>query len=435
MKKKILELLQNCPDFISGQELSERFGVSRTAVWKVIRQLEAEGYVIQAVRNKGYRLTAQPDLLTEETIQNQIHTEWAGQQLVVFSETDSTNDQAKKLAEEGAGQGLLVVSDSQTAGKGRRGRSWESRMGEGIFMTLLLKPDIAPGNASMLTLVMALAVRAGIRQVTGIDTQIKWPNDIVCDGKKVCGILTEMSAQIDYINYIVVGVGINVSNEVFPEEVASTATSLYLLTGVTCSRAKLISEIMAQFEIYYAQYLQTQDLSGLMNEYNSHLVNRGRSVRVLNPKREYTGVAHGINQAGELLVQTEDGIMHVSSGEVSVRGVYGIPLDMNQEEVVLCGSSAYTKKYYLNPDFQKIPQGIQDELKLMCVLYTEDVGGTLTLKFDEDGDLVFETAADEGDLLYDEIGSVLKMKQLQNTKQELLESLEMYYKVMHQLDA
>ena len=109
--------------------------------------------------------------------------------------------------------------------------------------------------------------------------------------------------------------------------------------------------------------------------------------------------------------------------------------NMYQENVVLCGSSAYTKKYYLNPDFQKIPQGIQDELKLMCVLYTEDVGGTLTLKFDEDGDLVFETAADEGDLLYDEIGSVLKMKQLQNTKQELLESLEMYYKVMHQLDA
>ena len=139
----------------------------------------------------------------------------------------------------------------------------------------------------------------------------------------MCPCSLVMSAQIDYINYIVVGVGINVSNEVFPEEVASTATSLYLLTGVTCSRAKLISEIMAQFEIYYAQYLQTQDLSGLMNEYNSHLVNRGRSVRVLNPKREYTGVAQGINQAGELLVQTEDGIMHVSSGEVSVRGVYG----------------------------------------------------------------------------------------------------------------
>lgn len=323
MKKKILELLQNCPDFISGQEISEHFGVSRTAVWKAIRQLEAEGYVIEAVRNKGYRMMAQPDLLTKEMIENQIHTKWAGQQLVVFEKTDSTNDQAKKMAEEGAGQGLLVVSDCQTAGKGRRGRSWDSKAGEGIFMTLLLKPDIAPGNASMLTLVMALAVRAGIAKVTGIDTQIKWPNDIVCDGKKVCGILTEMSAQIDYINYIVIGTGINVSNKTFPEEVAPTATSLYLITGVPSSRAKLIAEIMAEFETYYAQYLQTQDLSGLVNEYNSHLVNRGRSVRVLDPRNEYTGVAQGINQAGELLVQTEDGIRHVSSGEVSVRGVYG----------------------------------------------------------------------------------------------------------------
>ena len=323
MRKKILELLQNCPDFISGQEISEKFGVSRTAVWKAIRQLEAEGYVIEAVRNKGYRMKAQPDLLTREMIQNELNTEWAGQQLVVFEETDSTNDQAKKLAEAGSEQGLLVVSDCQTAGKGRRGRSWESKSGEGIFMTLLLKPDIAPGNASMLTLVMALAVRAGIAQVTGVDTQIKWPNDIVCDGRKVCGILTEMSAQIDYINYIVVGVGINVSNETFPEPVAQTATSLYQLTGVRCHRAKLIAEIMKQFEQYYAQYMQTQDLSGLMNEYNNHLVNRGRSVRVLDPRQEYTGVAQGINQAGELLVQTEDGMRHVSSGEVSVRGVYG----------------------------------------------------------------------------------------------------------------
>ena len=297
MKKKILELLQNCQDFISGQEISEKFGVSRTAVWKAIRQLEAEGYVIEAVRNKGYRLKEEPDLLTEEQLQKYLETDWAGQHLVVFDETDSTNNQAKRLAEEGAEHG--------------------------IFMTLLLKPDIQPGNASMLTLVMALAVRAGIEDVVGIDTQIKWPNDIVCDGKKVCGILTEMSAQIDYINYIVIGVGINVSNEIFPEEVAATATSLYLLTGVRISRAKLAAKIMAEFEKYYALYLKTQDLSGLMNEYNSHLINRGRSVRVLDPRQEYTGVAQGINQSGELLVQTEDGTAHVSSGEVSVRGVYG----------------------------------------------------------------------------------------------------------------
>ena len=294
MKKKILELLQNCQDFISGQEISEKFGVSRTAVWKAIRQLEAEGYVIEA---------EEPDLLTEEQLQKYLETDWAGQHLVVFDETDSTNNQAKRLAEEGAEHGLLVLSDCQTSGKGRRGRSWDSKAGEGIFMTLLLKPDIQPGNASMLTLVMALAVRAGIEDVVGIDTQIKWPND--------------------YINYIVIGVGINVSNEIFPEEVAATATSLYLLTGVRISRAKLAAKIMAEFEKYYALYLKTQDLSGLMNEYNSHLINRGRSVRVLDPRQEYTGVAQGISQSGELLVQTEDGTAHVSSGEVSVRGVYG----------------------------------------------------------------------------------------------------------------
>ena len=323
MKKKILELLQNCPDFISGQELSERFGVSRTAVWKVIRQLEAEGYVIQAVRNKGYRLTAQPDLLTEETIQNQIHTEWAGQQLVVFSETDSTNDQAKKLAEEGAVQGLLVVSDSQTAGRGRRGRSWESRVGEGIFMTLLLKPDIAPGNASMLTLVMALAVRAGIRQVTGIDTQIKWPNDIVMNGKKVCGILTEMSAQLDYINHVVIGIGINVQNESFPKEIEQVATSILMETGQHVNRAELIEAVLEQFERYYEIFLETEDLSGLVKEYNAHLINMQKQVRVLDPKEPYEAKAMGITPHGELIVDTWEGRKLVSSGEVSVRGVYG----------------------------------------------------------------------------------------------------------------
>ena len=315
MKKKILELLQNCPDFISGQELSERFGVSRTAVWKVIRQLEAEGYVIQP---------AQPDLLTEETIQNQIHTEWAGQQLVVFSETDSTNDQAKKLAEEGAGQGLLVVSDSQTAGKGRRGRSWESRVGEGIFMTLLLKPDIAPGNASMLTLVMALAVRAGIRQVTGIDTQIKWPNDVVLNGKKLVGILTEMSAQMNFIEYLVTGIGINANLREFPEELEDKATSLQKEIGHKVNRSALIAECMEKIEENYEIFVKTQDLSGLMAAYQEALVNQDQQVRVLEPGHEYTGVARGINAMGELLVEKEDGtITEVYAGEVSVRGLYG----------------------------------------------------------------------------------------------------------------
>lgn len=323
MKEKILDLLKKSDGFLSGQEISEKFGVSRTAIWKAIRQLEEEGYVIEAVRNKGYRLKSEPDLVTEEKIRQHLHTIWAGKQLLVMDVVDSTNNVAKLRAEEGAGHGLLVVGGEQTAGKGRRGRAWESKKGEGIFMTLLLKPDIEPANASMLTLVMALAVRSALEKTGNLQTQIKWPNDIICGGKKVCGILTEMSAQMDYINHIVIGVGINVHNEIFPDEVAPVATSVYQQTGEHISRAELIAEVMSQFEIYYDRYLATQDLQNLADEYNQYLVNRDRKVQVLDPKRTYTGTAVGINTAGELLVQTEDGISHVSSGEVSVRGVYG----------------------------------------------------------------------------------------------------------------
>lgn len=323
MKEKILGLLKDSTGFVSGQEISEKFGVSRTAVWKAIRQLEDEGYVIEAVRNKGYRLLSEPDLLSESRIRQYLHTSWAGSSLLVQDVVDSTNNLAKLRAEEGAEHGLLVVGEQQTAGKGRRGRSWESRKGEGIFMTLLLKPDIEPGNASMLTLVMALAVRSALETVGKLQAQIKWPNDIVCDGKKVCGILTEMSAQMDYINHIVIGVGINIHNEAFPDEMAHMATSVYLQTGEHINRAELIAEVMRCFEHYYECYIETQDLRNLRDEYNLYLVNRQRQVEVLDPKQSYIGTAIGINTAGELEVQTENGISHVASGEVSVRGVYG----------------------------------------------------------------------------------------------------------------
>ena len=323
MKSEILRLLKESDTYISGQQLCEQFQVSRTAIWKVIDQLKKEGYEIEAVRNKGYRLIDSPDVMSKAEIESLVDTKWAGKNVVYYDEIDSTNNRAKEAGDNGAAHGTLFVADMQVAGKGRRGRVWKSPSGSSIYMTILLYPDIPPVKAPQLTLLMAIAVAEGIQEVTGLETKIKWPNDIVVNGRKICGILTEMSAQIDYINYIVVGVGINVSNESFPEEVAATATSLYLLTGVRISRAKLAAKIMAEFEKYYAIYLETQDLSGVMNEYNCHLVNRGRSVRVLDPRKEYTGVAQGINQNGELLVQTEDGTAHVSSGEVSVRGVYG----------------------------------------------------------------------------------------------------------------
>ena len=323
MKAEILKMLRETDGYVSGQELCNKVGVSRTAVWKAINQLKENGYEIEAVQNKGYHLLSAPDIMDKTELESIHATEWAGCEIYYFDSIDSTNTKAKELAEEGHPSGTLVVADRQTAGKGRRGRSWESPTGIGIFMTLMLKPEINPNNASMLTLVAAMATTRAIRRVTGVPAMIKWPNDIVMNGKKVCGILTEMSAQFDYINHIVIGIGINVHNEDFPEEIAKTASSLYLESGQHIHRASLIEAFLEEFEDVYAEYLKTEDMEGLQKEYDAMLVNRGRQVRVLDPKEPFEGKAMGITKKGELIVDTWESRKLVSSGEVSVRGIYG----------------------------------------------------------------------------------------------------------------
>lgn len=324
MKEEILRLLRSADGYISGQELCNRFGVSRTAVWKAINQLKEAGYEIEAQQNKGYRLMAAPDLMTEAEIKSLMHTEWVAKEVLYFDTIDSTNTKGQELAEKGYPSGTLVVADKQESGKGRRGRSWVSPSGTGIFMTLMIKPDINPNNASMLTLVAALAVAKAITSVTGEEALIKWPNDIVVNSKKVCGILTEMNAQFDYINHIVVGIGINVHNESFPEEISQMASSLMIEAGgKRFHRALIIAETMSYFEQYYDTFLKTQDLSALVREYDKLLVNRNKSVRVLDPKEPFDGKAMGITPKGELIVDTWESRKLVSSGEVSVRGIYG----------------------------------------------------------------------------------------------------------------
>lgn len=323
MRTELLAALKEADDYISGQELCEKFGVSRTAVWKAVKQLREAGYVIEAVQNKGYKIKSIPDRLSESELLSIRRTKWAGCSIFYYDTLDSTNTRAKQLAEEGCPTGTLVVANRQDAGKGRRGRSFTSPEGDGIFMTLVLKPDINPNHASMLTLVAALAVSAAIAEQTGRPAGIKWPNDIVMNGKKVCGILTEMSAQFDYVNHIVVGIGINVHNETFPKEFSETATSIYLETGKHENRAELIEKVLERFEQYYAVFMETEDLSGLVREYNARLVNMHRQVKVLDAKEPFEGQAMGITPHGELIVDTWESRRLVSSGEVSVRGIYG----------------------------------------------------------------------------------------------------------------
>ena len=263
MKSEILEALRETDGYVSGQDLCNKFGVSRTAVWKAIKQLKEAGYEIEAVPNKGYHIVSAPDLMNKVELESIRNTTWAGQEIYYYDVTDSTNIRAKELAEEGHPSGTLVVADRQESGRGRRGRSWDSPSGTGIFMTLLLKPEMNPNHASMLTLVAAMAVARAISKCADTEALIKWPNDIVIGGKKICGILTEMSAQFDFINHIVIGIGINVHNEHFPEEIAETASSILLQTGKRIRRAELIEQILEQFEHYYAIFMETEDLSRL----------------------------------------------------------------------------------------------------------------------------------------------------------------------------
>ena len=324
MKSEILRLLKESNTYISGQQLCEQFQVSRTAVWKVIDQLKKEGYQIEAVRNKGYRLIDSPDVMSKAEIESLMDTKWAGSNVVYYDEIDSTNNRAKEAGDNKAPHGTLVVADMQVAGKGRRGRVWQSPAGSSIYMTILLYPEISPLKAPQLTLVMAIAVAEGIKEVTGLDTKIKWPNDIVVNGRKICGILTEMSTEIDYINHVVIGAGINVNQDDFPEDIRKTASSLKMEFGKQVKRSELIAAIMKSFEKDYEIFVKTEDLSGLQELYNSMLVNLDRDVKVLEPGNEYEAHALGINKTGELIVRTAEGEeKEIYAGEVSVRGVYG----------------------------------------------------------------------------------------------------------------
>lgn len=244
-----------------------------------------------------------------------------------FETIDSTNKKAKELAAEGTVHGTLVTADAQEAGVGRRGRSWSSEKDAGIYMSVVLRPEIETDKASMLTLIAALAVQKAIQKVCGEKAEtlpmIKWPNDVVLNKKKICGILTEMSLKGTAIDYVIVGIGINVNNKAFPEEIAQTASSLSGECGEDIEREMLITEVWKQFSVYYEQFITVKDLSFLKEEYERALVNKEEKVKVLDPLGEYVGIAKGITNTGELIVNTEEDTRLVSGGEVSVRGIYG----------------------------------------------------------------------------------------------------------------
>lgn len=243
---------------------------------------------------------------------------------IYYQEIDSTNLEAARLATGGAVEGTLVVADMQTAGRGRRGRQWESPQGEAVYMSLVLRPEALPEQASGLTLVMALSVAQALKSLGLLGCQIKWPNDIVMNRKKLCGILTELHMESGRVGDVIIGVGINVNQKSFASEIESVATSILAQTGRYMDKDVLIDAVMEAFGRNYAIYQKTYDMTCLMEDYHAFLANRNQEVRVLDPKGEYEGIALGINLRGELLVRKQDGTIEtVYAGEVSVRGIYG----------------------------------------------------------------------------------------------------------------
>ena len=239
-------------------------------------------------------------------------------------EADSTNLWIRRLHDEGAPEGTVAVADRQTEGRGRLGRNWLSPKGDGIFFSILLMPDIDLSKNPMLSLVMGLSVRKAVEEAAGCEAQIKWPNDVILAGKKVCGILTELILENGTQPYVILGVGINNANESFAGELEDKATSIRLACGKAADQEALLEKVLNHFRKDYREFQKDGDLRSFEEEYNRHLVNIGKSVRILEKSGEYTAVAEGIDADGALMIRKEDGTAaKVTSGEVSVRGIYG----------------------------------------------------------------------------------------------------------------
>lgn len=323
MQEKILQMLREKEGYLSGEQISKQLGVSRSAIWKAVNALRQEGYRIDSSTNKGYKLETIPDILTAPEIQHGLSTHTMGKKVVSLKEVDSTNEEAKRQGAKGAPEGAVFLAEHQTGGKGRLGRKWVSLPGEGIWMSILLRPEIPPYEIPQITLLTGLAVCRAIRSVTGCDALIKWPNDIIIHGKKLVGILTELVAEADCINYAVTGIGINVNQKQFPNEISHKATSLFLETQRRWARAPLVQKILESFEEAYDSFL-TEVSFDFITPYKELCVSLGREVSVQRGEQVIRGRAADISKTGELVVQTPEGAFYpINSGEVTVQGIYG----------------------------------------------------------------------------------------------------------------
>lgn len=310
MKDKIVKkLLASNGEAVSGQQLADEFNVSRTAIWKHMKTLQEEGYSFETIKKKGYVLTGVPNTVTAAQIKAELQTEQFGQDIYYYDVVDSTQNIAHRLAQDGAKHGTVVISEEQTAGKGRLMRPWESTRQKGIWLTVILRPDVPPHRAPQFTLVTAVAVVQALQELlVQAKPQIKWPNDVLINGKKCTGILTEMQAESDVIQALLIGIGINVSQSEsdFPKELQSIATSLKLEEGIDIDRSKLIATLLHKLEIYTALYV-TDGFDQIRKLWEANSCTIGQRLEVTTARETFIGEAIGITNDGVLRVQKDDG--------------------------------------------------------------------------------------------------------------------------------
>ena len=321
IRKKIIEAFSHSEDeFLSGQALADIVGCSRTAIWKHIEELRKEGFILEAVRRKGYRILETPDSVTANKIRLGLQTKTLGQVIHYEESVKSTQKIAHVLAGDGALEGTLVISDEQTAGRGRLMREWHSSKGTGIWMSLILKPLLPPQKAPQFTLITAVAVVQAIEEVSDLHPQIKWPNDILINGKKVTGILTELQAESDKINSIIIGIGMNVNHtkKHFPDELQSIATSLAIEQGNQLSRSALVQNILERMEILYDLYMK-EGFTPIKLLWESYAISIGKKIIARTINGNIEGRALGITDEGVLKIEDASGVVHqIYSADIEV---------------------------------------------------------------------------------------------------------------------
>ncbi|MFS0781412.1 biotin--[acetyl-CoA-carboxylase] ligase [Bacillus sp. 1P06AnD] len=320
IRKKLIEALSQGDQYVSGQHIAELTGATRTAVWKHIEDLRKDGYEIEAVRRKGYRIISVPSAMSADSIRMHIQSDVFGQLIDYEDSIGSTQKKAIEMANEGAPEGTIVVADEQTGGRGRMARKWHSAKRTGIWMSVLAKPNIPIQQAPQLTLLTAVAVVQAIEDVTGVQAEIKWPNDILIKGKKMTGILTEMQAEADGIHSIVIGIGINVNQSIedFPEELQEKATSLRVQCGQMVSREALIGSVLKRFESLYQIY-QSKGFKVIKTLWESYAVSIGKTITATTLQARVTGIAMGITDEGVLLIKDGSGTVHsIYSADIDI---------------------------------------------------------------------------------------------------------------------